>query len=120
MTGSDRDIARRQGFSDPEIEKALDWLRDHARDMGEAKRRTISAGHLVKHVEALMFKMSGEKSAEARKSDARASERYLEAITEDAVAAGEYERLKALREAAALKIEAWRSESANYRSMKIG
>lgn len=105
--------------SDEDFAKALDWLRDSARDLGLAKERTVRAGHMLKHVEALMMKASEEKSAEARKADARCSERWLKAVEEDAIAAGEYETLRALREAAALKIEAWRSEQANFRAMKI-
>lgn len=106
-------------ISDESVEKALHWLIEHAGVIGKAKERTVLAGHMLKHVEALEFKMSDGKSAEARKSDARTSKRFVEAIREDAVAAGEYERLKALREAAALKIETWRSEQANFRAMKI-
>jgi len=105
--------------SDEELSKALDYLRDSAGAIGDAKARAVRAGHMLKHIEALLMKGSGEKSAEARKADARCSEKWLEAVEEDAIAAGEYEKLKSLREAAALKIEAWRSEQANYRAMKI-
>ena len=104
-------------ISEESLEKALDWLRDHASVIGKAKERTVMAEHMLRHTEALEFKMSEAKSVDARKADARTSKRYVEAIREDAVAAGEYERLKALREAAALKIEAWRSEQANLRRM---
>ena len=105
--------------TDEDLSKALDWLRDEAQAIGDAKARVVKAGHMLKHVEALEFLKSDGKSAEARKSEARASEAFLDAINEEAFAAGEYEKMKALREAAALKIEAWRSEQANYRSMKI-
>lgn len=105
--------------TDEDLSKALDWLRDNAPAIGEAKARLVKAGHMLKHIEALLFLASEEKSAEARKSSARASDKYLDAINEEAFAAGEYEKMKALREAAALKIESWRSEQANYRSMKI-
>ena len=106
-------------ISDEAVEAALTWLRDHAVEIGKAKERTVLAGHMLKHVEALMFKESDGKSADARKSDARTSRRYVEAIREDAVAAGEYEKLKALREAAAARIDCWRTEQSNFRSMKI-
>ena len=106
-------------ISDTELERALDWLRDHAEDIGRAKERVIKAGHMLKHIEALETKMSQEKSVEARKADARCSLRYVAAMEEDAVAAGEYEKMRSLREAAALKIEAWRTESSNYRAMRI-
>jgi hypothetical protein len=105
--------------TDEDLSKALDWLRDSAPAIGEAKARLVKAGHMLKHIEALLFLASEEKSAEARKSSARASDKYLDAINEEAFAAGDYEKMKALREAAALKIESWRSEQANYRSMKI-
>lgn len=105
--------------SDEELEKALDWLRDNATDIGEARSRLVKAGHMVKHIEALLFLASLEKTVDAKKADVRMSTRWLSAIDEEADAAGEFEKMKALREAAALKIEAWRSESANYRGMRV-
>lgn len=105
--------------SEIELDKALCFLRDHARALGEAKARVVRAGHMLKHIEALEFKKSEATSNDRRQADARTSQAYLDAIVEDAEAAGAYETMKALREAAALKIEAWRSESATYRSMKI-
>jgi hypothetical protein len=105
--------------TEEDLEKALDFLRDSAIDIGSAKARTVRAGHMLRHIEALEFKMSAEKSAEARKADARCSLRYVNAIEEDAVAAGEYQKLIALREAASLKIESWRSEQATWRAMRI-
>jgi hypothetical protein len=102
-----------------ELEKALDFLRDNAKALGDAKARVIKSGHFLKHVEALEYKKSDAKTTEAKKADARTSETFMSAIVEDAEAAGAYEMMKALREAAALKIEAWRSEQANYRSMRI-
>jgi hypothetical protein len=101
------------------LEKALDFLRDSARDIGNAKARVHSAGHMLKVVESFEFKKSDAKSAEAKKADARTSEAFMSAVLEDAQATGAYEELRALREAAAIKIETWRSEQANYRAMKI-
>lgn len=106
-------------ISDDSIEKALHWLVQHAAEIGAAKERTIKAGHMLKHIEALEFKLSEAKSVDAKKADARTSKRWLDAIREDAVAAGEYERLKALREAAALKIDSWRTEQATIRSNRL-
>lgn len=105
--------------SEDDVERALSWLRDSALALGNAKARAVRAGHYLKHIEALEFKLSEATSNDRRQADARTSDAYLEAINEDAMAAGEYEKLKALREAAALKIEAWRSESATFRSMKL-
>jgi rhamnose utilization protein RhaD (predicted bifunctional aldolase and dehydrogenase) len=110
---------RNRIVTEEELEKALDWLRDSAAEMGKCKERLVKAGHLVKHTEALLTLASSQSSADKRKAEALASERYLEKTTEEAVAAGEWEKMKALREAAALKIETWRSEQANYRALKV-
>lgn len=104
--------------TDEDLDKALSWLRDNAHDMGEAKKRAVMANNMLRHIKALeMKKHGGPVSAQER--EAYASDAYQRALYEDAVAAGEYEKMKSLREAAALKIEAWRSEQANFRSMKI-
>lgn len=104
--------------TDADVDKALSFLRDSAVDMGKSRERMMNAANLVKHVEALMFLTSEQKSVEAKKAEVRTSKRWLDATQEEAEAAGEFEKLKALREAASAKIEAWRSESANYRGMR--
>ena len=105
--------------TDAEVEKALDWLRDNASEIGEAKRVAIKSDHMLKHVRALAMKHSMETSAAAQEREALASEMYLNAIDEVAEAAGAYEKMRGLREAAALKIGVWQSQSANWRAMKI-
>lgn len=102
-----------------DVEKALDFLRDSAFDIGKAKARSVAAGHMLKHTEALCFKMSDATSNDRRQADARTHPKYVEAILEDAEAAGALATMYSLREAAVLKIEAWRSESATFRSMKL-
>ena len=106
-------------IKDDEVEKALDWLRDHADLIGQAKERLVKAGHMVKHIKALEMKRWNEQTVSAQEREAVASVAYLNALTEEAKAAGEYEVMKSLREAAALKIGVWQSMSANYRAMKI-
>lgn len=108
---------RHRIVTEEELEKALDWLRDSASDMGKAKERLIKAQKMTDHTEAILTLKSEQTSDTKRRADARASARYLECIVEEAEAAGEYEKMKALREAAALKIETWRSEQANYRAI---
>ena len=105
--------------TDEELEKALSWLRDNAQDMGAAKAETVRAGHMLKHTKAIEMKRHNEKPASHQEREAYASEAYLAALERDAIAAGEYEKMRSLREAAALKIETWRTEAANYRAMKI-
>lgn len=119
-TSEDESQARTDRIvSNRDLQKALDFLRDSAQDLASAKSRAVKAGHMLKHIEALEFKASDATSNDKRQADARTSDNYLEAINEDAFAAGELAKLQALREAASMKIEAWRSEQANYRSMRI-
>ena len=105
--------------SDADVERALDWLRDNAGDIGEAKAAAIRAELMTKHIKAIEMQRHNEMSVSAQEREALASKAYLDALTKEAEAAGAYEKMKSLREAAALKIEVWRSASANYRSMKI-
>ena len=104
-------------ITDDEFDNALAFLRDSAKALGEAKCRAVKAEHWVKHIEALHSKMSNASSADAREADARTSEAYLQAIHEDAVASGELAKMYALREAAAMKCESWRTQSATLRSL---
>lgn len=111
-------MAQTRLVSDQDVNEALDFLRNSAEDLGFAKSRAVRAEHMLKHTEALLFKDAAG-PVEQRKAVARTDQKYLEAAVEDAVAAGELHKLQALREAAAMRIEAWRSEQANYRAMKL-
>lgn len=105
--------------SDADVEKALDWLRDNAEDIGTAKANSVRSGLMTKHIKALEMKRHNNLPVSAQEREALASDNYVKALESEAIAAGQYETMKALREAAALKIETWRSASANYRAMKI-
>jgi len=105
--------------SDESVEKALDWLRDNADDIAEAKRVAVKCEHMLKHTKAVLMKGHAELPVSAQEREAMAHDAFKSAIENVANAAAEYEKLKALREAAALRIEVWRSASANYRAMKI-
>ena len=101
------------------VQKALDYLRDSAHEIGQLTTDARFAESWVKVVKAVAMKHSGEPSAAAQEREALASEEVKAAFKEEARTAGELAKAKALREAAAMRIEVWRSEQANYRSMKI-
>ena len=105
--------------TDEDVDRALAWLRDSAIEIGKARENAIKADRYVDHLEALLILGSKESSDAKRRADARGSEKWLDATAEAAHWAGELEKLRALREAASAKIEAWRSEQANYRGMKV-
>lgn len=105
--------------TDDEMARALDWLRDNAADIGAARARLIKAERLLAHVEALCIKASDASSDQKKKADARTDSRWLAAAMEEAEAAGEFEKMRALREAASARIESWRTEQANYRGLRV-
>ena len=119
MSGSDRDMRPPRLISDEELDKALAWLRDNAKALGDAKAEAVRRSHFVKHVKALVMKKFNELPVSQQEREALASDEYVAALEADAIAAGEYEKLRALREAAALKIDSWRSEQANFRALKL-
>lgn len=108
-----------QLVSDEAVEKALDFLRDNAEAIGEAKRLAVKTDHMLKHVKALAMAQHKDLPVSAQEREALASDAYLNALEAAADAAGELESMKAWREAAAMKIEVWRSMGANYRAMKL-
>lgn len=105
--------------TDIDLEKALDFLRDNAIIIGDAKAEVVRAGHMLKVTKSLLMKQWNDKPVSVQEREALASDAYMAALERDAVAAGEYEKLRALREAASLKIESWRSEQATWRAMRI-
>ena len=105
-------------IEDAEMEKALDFLRDNAKAIGEARAAMIKTDRMVKHILAIET-LRAEGAAAIREAHARASKVYLDAVTAEAVAAGRFEEMRALREAAAAKIECWRSEQATLRGMRV-
>lgn len=108
-----------QIVTDEQVEAALDWLRDNAKAIGQAKRDSVKAEHMLKHTKAIAMKLHGELPVSAQEREAYASAQYVNAIDEAAAAAGVFEEMRSMREAAALKIEVYRSSSANYRAMKL-
>lgn len=106
-------------ITDEDVGLAADWLRDSAREIGDAKGEMERCSHMLKVVKALKMKQHNEMTAAKAEVEAYSSQEYQDALTADAMACANYEKLRALREAAALRIEVWRTEAANYRAMKI-
>ena len=72
-----------------------------------------------KSLKAIIASESNEKSEVAKERYAYAHERYLEHLDKLKLAVIEDEKNRAMRVAAEMKIEAWRSQQANMRAMKI-
>lgn len=102
-------------ISDAEAEKAVEYLRDSATGAAQARADRLYLEQWVKTVKA---QCQAEKtgSVAATEIQALTDERYLQALQayREAVAADEKARF--LREAAAAKLEAWRTLSATRRA----
>lgn len=103
---------------DSDIERAIEFLVNSAGDIGRAKERAVKAEKMIGHIEALMTLASEQKTAAGREAEARSSDRYRSALEEHASAAGDLAKLYSLREAASMKVEAWRTFCATQRSYR--
>lgn len=109
-------MENRSAITDDEIDKALDYLRDNARDAAQARADRVYVEEYRKVIKAQLMKESGTLSAVLQEREAYADPRYaehLEAIKQ-AVFVDEGHRF--LRAAADAKIEAWRTQSSNTRA----
>lgn len=102
-----------------QVEAAREFLISSARDYGLATERAVKAERMLKHVKAIQMKMRNEQALGAQEREAYASEAYKEALLEEATAAGELAKMKALREAADMTIRIWQSENANQRLARV-
>jgi hypothetical protein len=104
--------------SDEQASSALEWLMRHAKELGEAKKQAILTESMRKRVRAIEMAKSDAKTVADREREAEASNAYLIAIEDEANAAGHYEYMRALKDAATAKIECWRSLNATQRQLR--
>lgn len=105
-------------ISNEEAETAIDFMADNAEALGAAKERLLRAEYMMEVQEAFEFQKSEAKTVEARKAAAKTSEVYKEACEEHAIAFGEWEKLKALQEAARHTVAVYQTQSANEREFQ--
>jgi len=106
-------------ISDGDLEKALDWLRDNAQAAAHAKAERVYCEEYRKSLKAVLMKQHAQSALGVQEREAYADERYLMHLDKLRTAVFEDERNRALRVAAELKIEVWRTQSANIRALKI-
>ena len=108
----------RSFITDEEIDKALDFLRDNAREAAQARADRVYVTEYRKYLKATLMKEHGSLSAVLQEREAYSDPRYVEHLEaiRDAVAQDEQHRF--MRVAAEAKIEAWRTQSSNNRGME--
>lgn len=114
----DSRLASNRIVTDDEVRSARRFLERSAKDMGTAKGACVRASHMIKVTKALMMKAHNELSAAKAEVLALCSDKYMEALEEDAKTAARLEELRSLREAAAMDCELWRTEQASLRGLK--
>jgi hypothetical protein len=103
-------------FTLAQAEKSMEWLMGSAQKLGHAKRRAVYAESMVKRMRAIVMKRYSHLPVSAAEREANASDELMEAYEVEADAAGEYETLRALKDAHIATIEGWRSMEASARA----
>ena len=107
---------------DIDIEKALDFIRDHASEYAQAKAHRIHIEEFRKSKKAILMQegaKTGLQSVAAQEVYAYAHQEYLSLLDGLKSAVEREEYLRWLIEAARLKIEVWRSLESSRRSERI-
>lgn len=102
-------------ISQDDVEKAVDFIRDHASKMGVSKATVTYLEEYRKSKKALLIQKAGKGTVSERESFAYAHPEYLEVLDGLRAAVEEHETLRWLMIAAQTKIEAWQTQSANER-----
>jgi cell division GTPase FtsZ len=106
-------------LSDDEIQKAVDWLRDNADESAKCRAERIYIEEYRKSLKALLMKKFVELPISAQEREAYAHADYINHIKALKIAVEKDEKMKFLRASAEAKIEAWRTQQANLRSIKL-
>lgn len=104
--------------SDLNIFRALDWIRDHAEEMAQAKANRVQLEEFRKSKKALLMQKAeeeGHKSAAMQERQAYAHPEYIEFLNALGAAVEKEEKLRWLMEAARLRIGAWQTIEATKR-----
>lgn len=91
-------------ITEDQIERALNYLRDSAEEYAYWKGRMAETEYLIKIAEAKQFLLQDSGTQEYKKSQARASIEYQEAIDNHTEAVVKYTEINSLRKAAEMKI----------------
>jgi phage host-nuclease inhibitor protein Gam len=102
-------------ITDSEAEKALDYIRDNATKVAQAKANRVYVEEFRKTIKAQLMREHSELPLGAQEREAYADERYKQhlAALKEAIEKDEY--LRWMMTAAEAKISAWQTQSRNNR-----
>jgi hypothetical protein len=105
-------------ISDEQIEKALDYLRDNAKLVGQLRGQKVQLEHMIKVIKAQKF-LACDGTVAERQAIADASPEVVAQIEDLKDCVTELETVLTLMKGAELKIEVWRTQNANLRRGNI-
>ena len=108
-----------KSISEEDVEKAVDWLRDNADSCAKARATRIYLEEYRKSLKALLMSNYPDMSVAAQEREAYAHQDYQSHLKLMQQAIYEDERMKFFRASAEVKIEAWRTQQANIRAIKL-
>lgn len=106
-------------ITEAEIEKALDFLRDSAKETGGLRGLRYQLVEGRKSIKAILMKNHLDLPVSAQEREAYADPEYADYLKGVAVAIERDEAQRQLVEAASAKISCWQTWSKNFRDMKI-
>lgn len=101
------------------MQESIDYLFASAIDSAQARANRAALEQGLKRIRAVEMLASGEKSSAAQETVALASHGYGVALEGYKAAVFEDEKMRALRDAHAARVEAWRTQQATMRSVKL-
>ena len=102
-------------ITDEQAEKANDWIRDNATQAAQAKSNRLHLEEFRKAKKAELFLHAPGGTVADKEAFAYSHPDYLALLDGYRVAVEEDERMRWMMEAAALRVEIWRTQSANNR-----
>lgn len=105
--------------SEPDADRAIQWLIDNAEPGAEKKAERVFCQEYRKSLKAILIQDSDAQTAAAKEADAYAHPKYVEHLEKLKRAVFEEEKHRGLQSAAILKVEVWRTQSANMRKVDV-
>jgi hypothetical protein len=105
--------------SDEQLEMAMDFIRDRAKDYAKAKAARVQLTEFRKSKKAMLMRnaeIAGHKTVAAQEREAYADDEYVELLNAIKDATEQEELLRYQMKGAELKIDIWRTRAANQRA----
>lgn len=102
-------------ITDEQAEAAADFIRDKADEYAQAHADLVTVENGKKALKAMLMKEHADKALGVQEREAMASDRMKTLHKAEAEATFKVRKLQSLMKAAEIRIEVWRSQSANNR-----